>query len=144
MAIKRRRVQVYKDPGESLTEQHHAKACDINTIMAKYLKTGLIEHVSRYEPQFGDVTELDFKRSMDTVARVESEFYDLPAFVRAHYDQDPSKYLAAIVTDEGLAELQALKPPGQQYNRDGTREEQPDKPAEKPPEAAEGDTGGVT
>lgn len=145
--IKRNRVQVYKKPGKSLTEQHHAKACDINTIMAKYLKDGLIDHISKYEPQFGDVSELDFKHSMDTITRVESEFHDLPAYVREHYDHDPANYLAAVITDDGLEELRNLKPPGQQYNRDGTidqGEEQPQKAAEKPPEAAEGETGGVT
>lgn len=141
--IKRNRVQVYKKPGKSLTEQHHAKACDINTIMARYLKTGLIDHISKYEPQFGDVSELDFKQSLDTITRVESEFYELPAFVRDHYDNDPSNYLAAVVTEEGLADLQSLKPPGQQYNRDGTIEHPPE-PAEKPSETGEGDTGGVT
>lgn len=147
MGIKRNRVQVYKKPGKSLTEQHHAKACDINTIMARYLKTGLIEHISRYEPQFGDISELDFKKSLDTITRVESEFYELPAYVRDHYENDPSNYLAAVVTDEGLKELQSLKPPGQQYNRDGTidhGEEQPQKAPEKPPDAAQGDSGRVT
>ena len=39
--------------GKSLTEQHHAKACDINSIMAKYVKTGVLDHITRYEPTYG-------------------------------------------------------------------------------------------
>lgn len=141
--IKRHRVQVYKKPGKSMTEQHHAKACDINTIMAKYLKTGVMEHISKYEPTFGDVSAVDFKTSMDTITRVESEFYDLPAYVRAHYDQDPAKYLAAVITDEGLEELRNLKPPGTQYDREGNPEVAA-KPATEAPEEPTGDTEGVT
>lgn len=140
----RERVQVYKKPAKSLTEQHHARACDINTIMAKYLKTGVIEHVAKWEPTFGDVSEQDFKKSMDTVTRVESEFYELPAYVRAHYQGDPAKYLAAVVTDEGLEELQKLKPPGQRYERDGSPEAEAPKEPQKAAEPPQGDTGGVT
>ena len=138
------RVQVYEDPGVSMTEQHHARSCDINTIMAKYQKTGVLEHLARYEPTFGDVSDLDFKRAMDTVAAVKSEFHDLPAFVRDHFDQDEAAYLAAVSTPEGLQEIRELVPESMQYDRDGnpepvTAEPKPAQPATEPAEPAEGD-----
>lgn len=133
-----KRFPQYKKPGKSITEQHHARACDINTIMAKYLKTGVIDHIAKWEPQFGDVSDLDFQRSMETITRVESEFYELPAFARAHYDHDPAKYLAAVVTPEGLEELQNLRPSGQEYERDGSRSlKEPKTAPETAPEAPE-------
>lgn len=129
-AFKRDRVQAYKVPGDSMTEQHHARACDVNTIMAKYLKSGVIDHIKQYEPQFGDVSNLDFKTSMDQVAAVKSEFHNLPAFVRDHYKQDPGAYLDAVSTEEGIEELRKLKPPGQKYDRDGNREVPENTPTE--------------
>lgn len=104
--------------GDTMTEQHHARACDINTIMAKYVRTGLLEHVSKYEPTFGDVSRVDFQDAMFLVAEVEAEFQDLPAYVREHYG-NAQNYLEAIQTEEGVEALRSLKPPGQQYTLDG-------------------------
>lgn len=115
------RVPVYEDPGESMTEQHHAKNCDINTIMARYIETGVITHIKKYEDKFGDVSGLDFKKSADLVAQVTSEFEELPAFARDFYENDPQVYLNAISTPEGVQELQSLKHPATHYDRDGNR-----------------------
>lgn len=141
------RVQVYLDPGVSLTEQHHAKACDINTIMAKYARTGILEHVKNYEPTFGDISELDFKDSMDTIKTIEQEFGDLPAYVRAYFGQDASKYLRTISTPEGVEELRNLKPPAQAYKKDGTRDTEALREArgvQETPASPEGEAEAVT
>lgn len=113
-------VQVYKKPGQSLTEQHHARSCDINTIMAKYIKTGIIEHVNNYEPTFGDVSGLDFKKAMDTVALVKSEFANMPAYVRDHFNQDEAAYLEKVSTPEGVQELKNILYPADAYTDDGS------------------------
>lgn len=104
--------------GPTLTEQHHARACDINTIMAKYVRTGLIEHLSQYEPRFGDVSNVDFQEAMFLVKEVESEFANLPAYVRAHYG-DAQNYLEAVSTPEGVEALRSLRPAAEQYTQDG-------------------------
>ena len=112
-------VQVYQVPGLTMTEQNHARACDINTIMSKYLKTGVMTHIKQYEPTYGDVSELDYQNSMDLVARVKSEYHDLPAYVRKDIGGE-SQYLALMQTDEGVATLQSILAPGEQYEKDGS------------------------
>lgn len=116
-AFDRERV-VTKTPGKSLTEQHHARSCDINSIMAKYLKTGVIDHISKYEPQYGDVCMQDYKQAQDLVARVKTEFEELPGYVRARFN-DVSHYLALMQTDEGVETLRGFLAPGEQYDRQG-------------------------
>ena len=86
-----------KSGGKSLTEQSHKKSCDINAIMARYVKTGLIDHVQKYEGTYGDATGADFKAAQDLVAEQKSIFNDLPAPVRAMFKNDPSKYLELLV-----------------------------------------------
>ena len=105
--------------GESLTEQHHARSCDINTIMARYQQTGIIDHMKHYEPVYGDISDVDFKRAMDTVARVKTEFHDLPAYIREHFNQDENAYLQAVSTEEGIQELRDIPHPAQTYEDDG-------------------------
>jgi len=100
-----------KSGGTSLTEQHHKKACDINTIMAKYVKTGLCDHMAKYAPTFGDATGADFKAAQDLIANQKSVFNELPSQVREMFDNDPAQYLDKITSEEGIQELtDALKP----------------------------------
>ena len=103
---------VHPIKGKSMTEQHHKKACDINTIMAKYNKTGLVDHVNRYEGTYGDVTGADFKAAQDLIANEKTKFAELPANVRAEFDNDPANYLDLVATDEGIETLKGiLNPP---------------------------------
>lgn len=43
--------------GPSRTQQHFMDSCDINKILAKYRKTGVIEHVKRAKAMYGDFSE---------------------------------------------------------------------------------------
>ena len=104
------RVATKVDPS-SMTEQHHKDTCDINKIMARFVKTGVIDHVKTYSGQYGDVTANDFESAMNLIAEQKTIFYELPAEARAAFDNDPVQYLALMETDEGLSELQALLNP---------------------------------
>ena len=136
----------FKTKGKTMTEQSHAKSCNINTIMARYEKTGLIEHMSSYEPQYGDVSEADYKKSLDLVAAVTSEFEELPAYVRAHYNGDASNYLAAIQTEEGIEDLRSIQHPADAYTKDGSPSsgESPKDVPEKPDSSGTENGDGVT
>lgn len=75
------------------TEQAHKKETDINQIIAKYDKTGLITHVSRFEAKFGDLTGDDFKSMMDKVTNANSMFEQLPATIKNEFQNSPEKLL---------------------------------------------------
>lgn len=94
-----------------MTEQHHEKSCNINSIMAKYQKTGLIDHINTHQGKYGDVSGADFKAAQDLVAEQKSIFYELPAHVRAEFDNDPTEYLDLVMTDEGVEQLAAILNP---------------------------------
>lgn len=75
------------------TEQHHKNECDVNTIIRKYDKTGLISHISRFEASFGNLTGLDYKEAMDTVVNAQNEFNALPGEIRERFQNTPQKFL---------------------------------------------------
>lgn len=83
-----------------MTEQHHKDQCDVNKIIKKYDKTGLIDHVSKLEARYGDMTGADFKSAMDLVTNVQSEFDQFPAEIRKRFDNSPEKYLAFMENPE--------------------------------------------
>lgn len=77
----------------SKAQQHMAKACDINNIMARYQKTGAIDHVVKYEGQYGDVPALDFREALDKVTQAQQMFADLPSSLRDRFGHDPYEFL---------------------------------------------------
>ena len=94
--------------GKSLTEQHHKKACDINNIVAKYQKTGLVDHINRHEAKYGDVSGADFKAAQDLIAEQKTTFEELPSKVRAQFKNDVSRYLDLLQTDDGVKQLRSM------------------------------------
>lgn len=81
----------YADDGR--THQSFKDECDINSILTRYQRTGMIEHVNKRRPVYGDVTSMDFKEAMDTVRRTEELFSELPSNVREYFNQDPGQFL---------------------------------------------------
>lgn len=90
----------------SKAKQAFASECDINTIMARYQKTGLIEHVNEHGPRYGDAASYtDYHASMNLVAETNSMFSELPAQIRSQFDNDPSLFLDFIADPENREEM---------------------------------------
>lgn len=102
------RVRVQLKCAGGRTRQSFAAECDINNIMARYMKTGALEHVARVVPRFGDVTGQDFQQAMDLVANARSAFEDLPSALRSRFDNDPAMLLEFMQDPENRAEAVKL------------------------------------
>ncbi len=100
-------------PKTGRTEQSHKRACDINSIMAKFQKTGAIEHLAKHPPKYGDVSGADFTAAQVLVAQHKSVFEELPSQIRSYFENDAANYLNFVVDPanadflekEGLAGL---------------------------------------
>lgn len=110
--------------------------------MAKYQKTGLIDHVSEYQNQYGDVSEADFLDAMQLVAEQKTIFYELPSSVRAQFNNDPAAYLALMETDDGLDELQGMLNPIDLSENDVAEEQE--KPTQQSGGEPDSEESGVT
>lgn len=89
----------------SLTKQEMATDCDINNIMAKWVKTGQPPLVN---PNFlsGDVSNAEtYHDAMNFVAHVNSEFENLPARFRSKFDNNPEKFLEFVGNPKNQQEL---------------------------------------
>lgn len=75
------------------TEQAHKNECDINHILMKYDKTGLITNISRFKGTFGDISGADFKTMQDKIASAKSMFEQLPPDIRKRFDNKPHELL---------------------------------------------------
>lgn len=128
------RVQV-PDTGPSRTKQSFSEECDINNIMKKFEKTGIIDHARKYEGNYGDFTgAVDYHTAMNIVREADEMFQSIPATIRKRFDNDPQKFLEYVDNPENEDEMremgllppiranaadEAVQPPQEQLNDDG-------------------------
>lgn len=95
----RRRV-TFETKGPSLTEQHHKAHVDVNNIMARYVKTGTLDHVRRYEGQYSDLSPDDYHTSLNKVTAAQSMFEELPSQLRNHFENRVDRFLDFCLTHD--------------------------------------------
>lgn len=111
----------FRTTGKSRTKQSAKDECDINNIMKKYHRTGLLPSVNA-DGVYADVAVLgDFKTAYDQVIRAQELFDSLPSRVRERFDNSPQALLEFCQDDKnlkeavelGLANDRVLNPPSQ-------------------------------
>nr|QJB19539.1 MAG: internal scaffolding protein [Microvirus sp.] len=97
----------YVDPGlqqitpdgeveQSLTIQSEIDNCDINVIVDRYAKTGILP-VMQQPAMFEDVSNpIDYQNALNVVISAQKAFTDLPAAIRKQFDNDPAQFLAFV------------------------------------------------
>jgi phage internal scaffolding protein len=112
--LRKKRVAVKTPVGDGKkcrVKPSFKEKCDINKIMERYEKTGVITHVNQKEPQYGDFTGLtDLTEAMEKVRRAEEGFLALPAALRARFNNDPTELIGFIenLSEEQVSEAQDL------------------------------------
>lgn len=94
--------------GPTMTEQSHKKECDINQIMSKFQKTGILTHSKQYEPQYGYASDIDFLEAMTIVTKGQEMFADLPSSLRTRFANDPANFLNFINDPENEEEARKI------------------------------------
>lgn len=120
---------VCSTPGR--TKQSEKASCDVNRIMARYVKTGIIP-IDQRPSFFADVSEMgDYRTALTNINMVQSYFMTIPPAIRQQFDNDPAVFLdfcADPANHEELINLGLLpkKPePGQVPEEDNPTDEQP-------------------
>lgn len=105
------RVGITFDPKiePSLTKQSHKAECDINTILKKYEKTGVITHVNNQAPKYGNFENTeDYQTSINSVMEAQANFDGLPSKIRARFGNDPAQLIEFINDDKNQEEARTL------------------------------------
>jgi len=94
--------------GKSQTRQSEAKYADINVIMAKYQKTGVLPPATR-SGFFADVSSVgDYRDALNRVEAANDYFLHLPPDVRLKFKNDPAEFLDFVSDASNLAELEEM------------------------------------
>lgn len=96
------------DPMKGLTKQSFEAECDINTIMKRYMQTGVAPG-SNGMARYGDYSEVgDYLEAQDVVQIAQQQFKTLPARVRERFKHDPAELLDFVANPANKAEAQML------------------------------------
>lgn len=139
-------VYVIHDPvpapamDDGVTRQEFRDECDINIILARYEKTGVINHFNTGTPQYLDVTEFptDLATALDVMHEAEAAFMRLPAVVRREFDNDPVAFAEFAQNPDNISKMRewglaAPEKPAERVSAPAgsavSREPQPEPPA---------------
>lgn len=92
---------------DSRTEQSHAAECDINNILAQYIKTGTFnaELIDKHQKVYGDYTGHDFEEAQNLIAKAQSLFEELPSIVRQRFHNSPAQFLDFAGDEKNMTEM---------------------------------------
>lgn len=103
----------------SMTKQAFKAESDINNVIAKYDKTGLISNVNASVAQYGDFTQVnEYQESLNRVLAAQDAFNSLPSKIREKFANDPGTFFefatnpknADAMVELGLAEKRMPDP----------------------------------
>ena len=90
---------------DGLTEQHHTDQCDINKILAQFMETGIMPKTNA-NPQYGDVSEVDFQQMQNTLATAKTLFEELPERVKATFNNEMHSFLHFAENPDNLPQME--------------------------------------
>lgn len=96
-------VRCLDTPEDRRTKSEFAQDCDINRIVARYKKTGVLPESARAAAlRYGDFSQIpDFREMQEKIIAAHEVFAALPAEVRKQFDNDPGAFIDASQTREG-------------------------------------------
>lgn len=91
----------------SLTEQSHRKECNINCIIDRYKKTGILGGIDQArEMFFGDFSEVgSFHDVQNIIVDAREKFNSLPSNIREAFGNDPARLLDALRDKSQIGKL---------------------------------------
>lgn len=142
----RRRVGIDFKNSPSMTKQEFKKECDIKTIMAKYQRTGLLEHVNQYQGQYADLGDpCDFQTAQNIMIEAQAAFDSLPSSMRKRFGNNPHEFLEFVHDERNrkeMIEMGLIKPKAITSEPPQKAVEEPKPPKGEPPAKPSGKTPG--
>jgi len=89
---------------DGITEQHHTESCDVNKILATYMKTGVLPPLDP-NAQYGDLSDFDYQSMQNQIANAHSLFEQLPDNVKQRFGNQPYRFLNFVQDERNYDEL---------------------------------------
>lgn len=84
------------DGGIKPADQTFKESSDINVIVEKAKRTGVLSHINKNAEFYEDLTEFNYEDAKNKIAETNSAFYGLDAETRAKFGNDPGKFINKV------------------------------------------------
>jgi len=118
--------------GESRTKQSFKDECDVNTIMARYQKTGVVTHFNEQKASYGFAPAIDYQEALNLVKKASDLFDGLPSQIRAKFQNNPREFLAFCENPDNRSEMALLGLLKETETPASTSDEEPSDSASEP------------
>lgn len=110
MAVRARPDVAVDFTGEvSRTKQSFKDSTDINKIIARFGRTGMLTHVNSRQPFYGDVSNIDsYQGCLEVVRQAQELFAGMSAQVRERFGNDPAQMISFLENPANLDEAVRL------------------------------------
>jgi hypothetical protein len=96
----------FETTGESMTQQHFKEESEINNIIKKHDKNGIIESVARGNARYGDFSLVqDYKSSLDTIRDANDNFMEIPSEIRKKFNNNAGEFFNFVQDPNNQPEL---------------------------------------
>jgi phage internal scaffolding protein len=110
-------ITLNKEP--SMTKQSHAERLDVNNIIKRYNRTGVLQQATDFEGVYGEFTSYDLREAIEKVEKSNQIFMEVPSEIRARFENDPGAFIDFATNptnvhqmrDWGLAKPEPKKTP---------------------------------
>ena len=93
----------------SLTKQAFRDESNVNNIMAKYLQTGLLDHVNQHQGSYADfINAPDYHTAMNRITAADQAFQSMPSDIRKKFSNSPSEFLEFAQNPDNVEEMREL------------------------------------
>ena len=97
---------VFTEP--SMAQEHFRDECDINNILRQFNVTGELP-IGSVQPQYGDFSGItDYQSALNAVMAAQDSFFELPAKVRARFDNDPALFVEFASDEANKDEMRLM------------------------------------
>lgn len=100
--------KVVSPQGIKKAKQEFKDDADINSIMRKFQKTGVITHTARHQGEYGEIGPQTLHDALNTVRAAETMFQELPSSIRNKFANNPQEFLAYVQDSKNYIEAQSL------------------------------------
>ncbi len=73
--------------------------------MARFIKTGVIEHGNKHAPRYGFATSMSYHEAKNLQLEADDMFAELPSRVRARFANDPAVFLKFCEDPKNIEKL---------------------------------------
>lgn len=91
-----------------MAKQSMKDECNINNIVARFQRTGVVDHLNKHGPNYGFADSITLHESMEIVRKAQEMFDDLPSEIRKRFVNDPAAFLDFVQNPENQDEAVRL------------------------------------